>query len=223
MNIHHNHVELIGRLHGGLNMITNKHGDTIFDGTLAVQRTSGTFDYLPISIPAKLVGGEPGKTMCSMVTVTELYNRRLRMVGELRSYNKEVQGKSRHYTTLLVREIKEENRPADDNQACLQGVICRQPVYRETPFGREICDFMVVIPRSSGRSSYIPCICWSGKARKVSALEVGTLVALKGRFQSREYQKALDNGDVETRMAHEVSCKHVDVVEVVEEWANGSK
>lgn len=222
MKYHRNHAELIGRLHGELNMITNKHGDTIFDGTLAVQRTSGTVDYLPISIPAKLVGGKPGKTMCSMVTVTELYNRRLRVLGDLRSYNKDVQGKARHYTTLFVREIQEEDQATDDNNVNLQGVICRPPVFRETPFGREICDFMVVVNLGGTRGAYIPCICWGLTARKISALEVGTMVALRGRFQSREYSKRLDNGDYEMRTTHEVSCKHVDVVEVVEEWVNGS-
>ena len=157
-----------------------------------------------------------------MNEVTELYGRHLRLIGELRSYNKEVQGKSRHYTTLFVREIKEENEATDDNHVELQGIICRQPGYRETPFGREICDFMLVIPRSGGRSAYIPCICWSMTARKISALEVGQMVNLRGRFQSREYQKVLDNGSVDTRQTHEVSCKHVDVVKVVEEWATGS-
>jgi len=222
MQHHHDHAEIVGRLHGEINAITNKHGDTIFDGTLAVQRQSGTFDYLPISIPAELVGGMPGKTMCSMVKVTELYGRHLRLRGELRSYNKEVQGKFRHYTVMHVQEISDAEQPADDNQVALQGVICRPTVYRETPQGREICDFMLAVNHDH-RSSYIPCICWGRAALKVSALEVGTLVALKGRFQSREYEKVLDNGEKETRTTHEVSCKYVDVVKVVEEWVDGSK
>lgn len=222
MQHHINRVSISGRLHGELSIITNQNGDTFFDGILAVQRTSGTFDYLPITIPAKLVGGEPGKTMGSMVKVTELYGRRLRMDGELMSYNKDVQGKSRHYTTLLVCNIMDEGKPGDYNLVELQGVICRAPSFRETPFGREICDFMVAINRSGGQSAYIPCIAWGMTARDVSAMEVGTKVALKGRFQSREYQKKLDNGEKETRTTYEVSCKHVDAVEVREEWVNGS-
>lgn len=221
MQHHHNHVELVGRLHGEINAVTNTHGDTIFDGTLAVQRLSGTFDYLPISIPAELVGGAPGKIMCSMTKVTELYGRRLRLRGQVRSYNKEVQGKSRHYTVMHVQAISDADQPADDNQVDLQAVICRPPVYRETPMGREICDFMLAVNHGH-RGSYIPCICWGRTALKVSALEVGTLVNLRGRFQSREYQKVLDIGETVTRTTHEVSCKHVDVVEVVEEWATGS-
>lgn len=222
MNNHYNHAEIIGRLHGEINAVINNHGDTIFDGTLAVQRQSGACDYLPISIPAELFGGVPGKTMCSMIKVTDLYGHHLRLRGEVRSYNKEVQGKSRHYTTLLVKEIGDADKPTDDNNVELQGVICRTPVYRETPFGREICDFMIAVNLTGDRCAYIPCICWSRTARDISAKEVGTLVRLRGRFQSREYQKVLENGSVETRKTHEVSCKYVDVVKVVEEWATGS-
>ena len=222
MSYHLNRASISGRLHGELSMITNRNGDTFFDGTLAVQRLSGTFDYLPITIPAKLVGWEPGKTMGSMVKVTELYGRRIRMDGELRTYNKEVQGKARHYTTLLVRNIMDEGNPEDYNVVELEGVIFREPYYHETPFGREVCDVQVAVNRSCGRSAYIPCICWGLTARNVSAMEIGQKVALRGRFQSREYQKKLDNGTVETRTTYEVSCKHVDAVEVVEEWVNGS-
>lgn len=222
MNYHLNHAVLIGRLHGDMNAVTNKNGDTFFDGTLAVQRQSGTFDYLPITIPAKLVGGEPGKTMCSMVKVTELYGRHLRLVGELRTYNKDIPGKNRHYTVLHVQEITEETSATDDNHVEMEGVISRPPHYRETPFGREICDFVIAVNRSCGRSAYIPCLAWGLTARRISAQEIGTKVKLTGRFQSREYQKVLDNGEKETRTTHEVSCKHVDVVEVVEECVNGS-
>lgn len=208
MQHYYNHAELVGRLHGEINAVTNKHGDTIFDGTLAVQRQSGTFDYLPISIPAELVGGAPYKHMLSMTKVAELYGRHLRLRGELRSYNKEVQSKSRHYTVMHVQEISDAEQPADDNRVAMQGVICRPTVYRETPLGRKICDFMIAVNHDH-RSSYIPCICWGRAALKVSALEVGTLVNLRGRFQSREYQKVLDNGETVTRTTNEVSCNRV--------------
>lgn len=212
-----NRVELIGRLHGELTMITSKKGNTYFEGTLAVQRTSGTFDYLPISIPSELVGGTPGKTMCSMVKVTELYGRHLRLVGVIRSYIKDVHGKSRHFTSLYVKEIADADQEGDGNHVELEGVICRTPSYRETPFGREVCDFMVVVTNSSCRASYIPAICWSKTARKVDAMEVGQRVTLSGRYQSREYQKKLENDLYETRTTHEVSCKHVRLAEVSEE------
>lgn len=219
MKYHLNHVELIGRLQGVLNAVTNKNGDTFFDGTLAVQRLSGTFDYLPITIPARLINnGCP--TLGSLRKLEEC--RRLRMVGELRTYNKELPGKIRHHTVLLVREFKEENQATDDNHVEMEGVICREPYYHETPFGREICSFTIAVNRSCNRSAYIPCICWGLTAWMVSGLEVGTKVALLGRFQSREYQKQLDNGKTETRTTYEVSCKCVDVVEVAEEWVNGS-
>lgn len=212
MQHYYNRVELVGRLHGEINTVTNPHGDTFFNGTLAVQRTSGVVDYLPISIPSELVDGTPAEDMC-----TKLQDRHLRLRGQVRSYNKEEQGKSRHYTTVLVREISDADKPDDDNYVELQGVICRPPVYRETPLGREICDFMIAINLGGKRGAYIPCICWRRTARDISTLDVGTTVCMRGRFQSREYQKVLENGNVDTRKTCEVSCKHVDVVKAVEE------
>lgn len=206
MKHHHNHVELIGRLHGDLHSYSiEATGEMFFNGTIAVLRTSGVFDYLPINIPAWLVDGNAEKAFA-------LHGRCLRLIGEIRTHNKLTEGKSRHYTVMYVKEIKEENQATNDNNVELEGVICRPPVYRETPFGREICDFMIAINRSCNRSAYIPCIAWGMTARKVSALEVGTMVTMHGRFQSREYTKQLQNGQQETRTTHEVSCKYVNVV-----------
>lgn len=210
INTYRNHAEVIGRLHGDLTAATNKNGDVFFDGTFAVQRQSGTVDHLPISVPAALVG--------SITKATELYGRHLRLVGDLRSYNKVVDGKS-HHIVLYVKEITAESSATDDNQIELQGVISRAPIYRKTPLGREICDFMVAINRSGGRSAYIPVICWGKTARMVSTLALGTPVAIRGRFQSREYAKKLDIGETVTMTAYEVSSKSVKVVEA---WATGS-
>ena len=202
---YYNYAEVIGRLDGDLIAATNNNGDVFFDGTFAVQRQSGTVDHLPISIPTALVG--------SITKATELYGRHLRMVGDLRSFNKDEGGKSRHRIVLYVKEITEASSDTDRNRIELEGVISRGPVYRETPLGREICDCMVAINRSGGRSAYIPVICWGKTARMVGALEIGTPVSLLGRFQSRKYEKKLDTGETVTMTAYEVSSKSVKVVE----------
>ena len=202
---HLNHVIVIGRLHGDLRSYSIDTGETFFDGIVVVQRQSGTADYLPISIPAALFDDASD--------VFNLHGRVLRLIGEIRTYNRLIADKSRHYTVLFVKQIAGESAEATDgNNVELEGVICRPPVYRETPFGREICDFIIAVNRRYGRNSYIPCIAWGLTARKVSTLAVGTTVSLTGRFQSREYRKKLDNGQEETRMTHEVSCKRVNIV-----------
>ena len=206
---HHNNVELIGRLHGDLIAVTSKNGGAFFDGTLAVQRLSGTVDYLPINIPASLVSGGYG--------VTSLRGLTLRMAGKMKSYNKLTDGKSRHIILLKVEEVAEVAEDAEGNHVELNGVICSKPAYRETPFGREICDFMLAVNSDGKKSAYIPCISWVNSARKVSTLDMGTTVKLEGRFQSREYMKKLENGEYETRVTHEVSCKYVKVVREVDE------
>lgn len=200
MKYHYNHVELSGRMHGEINAVINAHGDTIYEGILAVKRHSGTDDLLPISIPAELVG--------SVTDVTRLYGRHLHMVGEMRSFNKNMADKGRHFTTILIREIADADQAEDDNRVELEGVICKRPVYRETPFGRKICDIMLAVNHGH-RSSYIPCIFWGKTAAMVAMQDVGTTIMVSGRYQSREYQKVLDIGETVTRITRELSCDRV--------------
>jgi len=126
----------------------------------------------------------------------------------MRSYHKLLGGKHCLFTSLLVRSITDADQAEDDNLVTLEGVICKAPSFRETPFGREICDFILAINHGR-RSSYIPCIAWGQSARNVSVLEVGTTVELEGRYQSREYQKVLNSGEMVTRTTREVSCRWV--------------
>ena len=133
------------------------------------------------------------------------------MEGQLRSYNKVIEGAGR----LLITGFAQRLLPPDDeenpNQVQLTGALCKLPSYRTTPFGREIADLMLAVNRAYGKSDYIPCITWGRTARFASHLKVGDRIQLLGRFQSRAYQKQLADGSVISKMAYEVSVGRLSV------------
>ena len=169
-------------------------GEKFYYATLSVPRLSGTEDLLPITLSERLVDG---------MTLSE--GSPLSIEGQLRSYNKVIEGAGR----LLITGFAQRLMPTDDgenpNQVQLTGALCKLPSYRTTPFGREIADLMLAVNRAYGKSDYIPCITWGRTARFASHLKVGDKVQLMGRFQSRAYQKQLPDGTVIGKMAYEVS------------------
>ena len=114
---------------------------------------------------------------------------------------------------LEIEVLDDSDEREDENEICLDGYICKPPVYRETPFGREISDLLIAVNRSYGKSDYIPCICWGRNARFANGLEVGTKLKAQGRIQSREYVKRLSETESETRTAFEVSIARLEVIE----------
>ena len=204
-----NRVSVIGRLHGDLKAFHSAADvEMLYDGTIVVQRLSGTMDFLHFLIPATVA------TRCGYTNPSDFMAHPLRMMGSIQTYSRLVDGKKRHYIILKVDHVEDALGSRDDNRVTLVGKISRPPVYRETPFGREVCEFMVAVERSRRRNDYIPCIAWGDNARYVGAMEEGQIVELAGRFQSREYVKTLENGEKETRTAYEVSAKTVCTHEV---------
>ncbi|MBR2617216.1 MAG: single-stranded DNA-binding protein, partial [Clostridia bacterium] len=130
---------------------------------------------------------------------------RLSAVGQFRSYNKLVDGKSRLMLTVFVRETVEGDKYKNPNNVVLCGYICKPPVYRTTPFHREIADVLVAVNRAYNKSDYIPCIAWGRNARFVKNLTVGERIAVSGRIQSRDYQKKISETETRTMTAYEVS------------------
>jgi single-stranded DNA-binding protein len=190
-----NRIVTVGRLEGALTLSHEVMNEPFYMGTLLVKRLSGAMDKLPLTVPGKLmVGGELE------------YDGLLMIQGQVRSYNKVVDGAGRLMVTLFAQSIA----PAEDNdtlnKVTIAGALCRPPVYRSTPFGREICDMMLAVNRAFGKSDYIPCIAWGRNAQYASRFNVGDRVRLTGRLQSREYQKLLENGEYMMRMAYEVSA-----------------
>lgn len=170
------------------------YGEGFYELYVKVMRLSGQADILPVTISERLIQGNDlkvGSTICAL--------------GQFRSYNKLEGGRSRLMLTVFVREIMDCALSKNPNSIVLSGYICKPPIYRTTPFNREIADLLIAVNRAYNKSDYIPCIAWGRNARFVQNLKVGDRVALSGRIQSREYQKRLSDTESVTMTAYEVS------------------
>ena len=171
-------------------------GEGFFEMFIEVQRLSNESDVLPVTISERLI--EDFKV-----------GQEIGVIGQFRSYNKVGDGKSKLMLTIFVKELINPTEISEINQIYLIGYICKEPIYRTTPFGREICDVLLAVNRAYNKSDYLPCIAWGRNARFVRDLGVGEKLEMQGRIQSRKYQKRLDDGTVETRVAYEISVSSV--------------
>lgn len=176
-------------------------GEKFYEVQLAVDRLSGMQDVLPISVSERLLGNH--FCLGNKVTVS----------GQFRSYNKTVGERSKLMLTVFVKDVLPFDETLNPNQMYLTGYICKPPIYRTTPFSREIADVLVAVNRQYNKSDYIPCIVWGRNARFASSLSVGQQIQIVGRVQSRNYQKRLDDETVVTRTAYEVSVSKILLVE----------
>lgn len=174
--------------------------EKFYAGQIRCTRLSGVDDMIPVTIPERLLGQKKIEDVLGPI----------RVEGQIRSYNKIVDGAGRLCLTLFVNDfgIPEPGKP--QNSIALEGTVCRKPTFRSTPFGREICDLMVAVPRRQGKDDYVPSIVWGRNGRWASSLVPGDRVVITGRLQSREYDKLLDTGDVEKRTTYEVSAFSID-------------
>ncbi len=176
------------------------YGEGFYLFQLDVPRLSDNADRLPVTISDRLID----KELLKEGTI-------LKVKGQLRSYNNYSDKKNRLILTVFARDIEilEEMDEENPNEICLNGFICKAPVYRTTPFGREIADILVAVNRAYNKSDYIPCIAWGRNARFAGNLEVGTKIRLWGRIQSRTYQKKIGDA-VEEKVAYEVSISKIE-------------
>ena len=169
-----------------------------------VKRLSNSKDRIPLMISERLID------------VTKDYTGEFIMVnGQFRSYNRHEGSKNRLVLSVFAREaafVEAEDDKVKSNQIFLDGFICKPPVYRKTPLGREIADMLVAVNRPYGKSDYIPCISWGRNARFASNFEVGSRVQIWGRIQSREYVKKLEDDRTEKRTAYEVSVSKMEEI-----------
>lgn len=179
-------------------------GEKFYYATLSVPRLSGAEDLLPITISERLMEG-----------IALDVGMPLRFEGQLRSYNKVVEGAGRLLITGFAQRLLDPDTDENPNQVQLTGALCKPPSYRTTPFGREIADLMLAVNRAYGKSDYIPCITWGRTARFASHLRVGDRVTLLGRFQSRAYQKQLTDGTVLNKTAYEVSVGRLSMADSI--------
>ena len=177
-------------------------GEGFYLVDILVKRLSDSEDRIPLMVSERLVD------------VSQDYEGEYIMVqGQFWSYNRHEEKKNRLVLSVFVRElsfVEEADDSIKTNQIFLDGYICKPPVYRKTPLGREIADLLLAVNRPYGKSDYIPCICWGRNARYASAFEVGGHVLLWGRIQSREYIKKLGENETEKRTAYEVSVSKLE-------------
>lgn len=203
--LQNNEVLLVGVAVSERRFSHKVYGEGFYTFDLEVPRLSESSDILPITISERLFANW-GKITGKIFQV----------VGQFRSYNQYEEGKNRLILTVFgleAREATEQELIKNKNQIYLNGYICKKPVYRTTPFGREITDLLIAVNRSYHKSDYIPCISWGRNARYAEGLKVGDHIEIWGRIQSRNYQKKLETGEMETRVAYEVSIAKMEISE----------
>lgn len=201
-----NKLTLVGTIISEPQFSHEVFGEGFYETKLEVSRLSDQVDVLPITISERLIA-EHGIVIGEKIAVE----------GQFRSYNKLENGKSRLVLTVFVREIIDIQETSNPNSIEISGFICKQPIYRTTPFKREICDILVAVNRAYNKSDYIPCITWGRNARYMNNVPVGTKITLNGRIQSRTYQKVDENGQIFERIAYEVSVSKVSCENIVRE------
>ena len=200
--IENNKVSVIGEVVSEFTFSHEVFGEGFYIADLAVSRLSDQVDVIPLMISERLL--DVSKDYRGMT---------MEAIGQFRSYNRHEGAKNRLVLSVFVREVEfidEELDGAKTNHILLEGYICKKPVYRKTPLGREIADLLLAVNRPYGKSDYIPCICWGRNARYASGFEVGEHVQLLGRIQSREYVKRISDTETEKRIAYEVSVSKLE-------------
>ena len=197
MELNYNRVHLCGQAADAPVLSHINHGCAFYRFTLSVLRLSGQADKLPVIVPKTLLDAVP---VAAGDTVT--------VIGQLRSFN----NKSGQGSRLVISVFAHQLTPGGEspfNQIQLSGVLCKTPVPRRTPLGREICDIILAVNRRYGRADYLPVIAWGQLAVQAARLQVGDTLSLEGRVQSRTYRKVLEDGTAQERVAYEVSAMHL--------------
>ena len=213
--LENNYLTLVGKVTGEKKFSHEIYGERFYIFNLEIPRLSGVADIIPITISERLINED---------TLNE--GQKLLVKGQFRSYNSYESEKNRLILTVFAKDVKvisEEEQSEEENEmtkkdvvtneVVLIGYICKKPIYRQTPFGREIADILLAVNRAYNKSDYIPCIAWGRNARFCQNLEVGSQIKIVGRVQSRTYEKKHEDGSIETRVAYEVSVGSLEVIE----------
>ncbi|RHP32334.1 single-stranded DNA-binding protein [Lachnotalea sp. AF33-28] len=203
--IENNKVVVIGEVISDFTFSHEVFGEGFYLTEILVNRLSDQVDVIPLMVSERL-----------MDINADYKGLTVKVNGQFRSYNRHEGMRNRLVLSVFVREVEFVEEFTDytkTNQIFLDGYICKEPIYRKTPLGREIADLLVAVNRPYGKSDYIPCIAWGRNARYASSFDVGGRVKIWGRVQSREYVKKIDEVDSEKRVAYEVSVSKLEYVE----------
>ena len=203
--IENNRVCIIGEIVSEFTFSHEVFGEGFYIANVSVNRLSDMVDVIPLMISERLID------------VTKDYRgMKIEVAGQFRSYNRHEGTKNKLVLSIFVRELRfleEDEMPEEQsksNQIFLDGYVCKPPIYRKTPLGREIADVLVAVNRPYGKSDYIPCIAWGRNARFAGGLEVGSHLQVCGRVQSREYVKKISEEEIEKHVAYEVSVSKLE-------------
>ena len=205
-----NHLVLVGKVTSEKRFSHETYGEKFYIFDMEVARLSDTTDIIPVTASVRILSDE-------LLTI----GNKLVIRGQFRSYNSYVNEKSKLVLTVFAKDVLTEADLSEEeledtkrtsNEVTLVGYICKPPIYRQTPFGREIADVLLAVNRAYNKSDYIPTIAWGRNARFCQNLPIGTEVKIVGRVQSRNYEKKYEDGTVEQRVAYEVSIASLQVV-----------
>ncbi len=209
--LENNYLTLVGKVTGEKRYSHEIYGEKFYIFDLSIPRLSGNADIIPITVSERIVND-------NMLAI----GKKLLVKGQFRSYNSYENERNRLILTVFAKDIveleenEEENELAKKdqvtNEVVLIGYICKKPIYRQTPFGREIADILLAVNRAYNKSDYIPSIAWGRNARFCQNIEVGTQVKIVGRVQSRTYEKKFEDGTSQTRVAYEVSIGSLEII-----------
>ncbi len=201
-----NKAVIIGQIYDEPEFSHEMYGEGFYNFFVKVPRLSENSDYLPVTVSERLLEG-----------IDTSIGNEVMIEGQLRSYNKYIDGSNRLVLTVFARDIKEhdpKDKSQNPNQIYIDGYICKPTIYRTTPFKREITDMLIAVNRPYNKSDYIPAISWGRNAKYCDKLKVGDRIRLWGRIQSREYQKKLSEDCIVTKTAYEISVIKIEKVQV---------
>ena len=200
-----NQVTIAGEVVSEFTFSHEVYGEHFYIVNIAVCRLSNSYDVIPVMVSERLIDVTSDYRGCY-----------LQVSGQFRSYNRHEENRNRLVLSVFAREAvlasQEDEDEQNPNHIFLDGYVCKHPVYRKTPLGREIADVLLAVNRPYGKSDYIPCICWGRNARFADKFEVGSHIQIWGRIQSREYQKKIAEDQYEKRVAYEVSVSKLEYI-----------
>lgn len=216
--LENNYLTLVGKVTSEKEFSHEIYGEKFYTFDLSIPRLSGNADIIPITVSERLITDDMSKI-----------GTKLLIKGQFRSYNSYENEKNKLILTVFAKDMQKlEEEPQDGeenefakkdtitNEVVLVGYICKKPIYRQTPFGREIADLLLAVNRAYNKSDYIPSIAWGRNARFCQNLEVGSEVKIVGRIQSRNYEKKYEDGSVVKKVAYEVSIGSLEIINAVE-------
>lgn len=207
-----NHLVLVGKVTSDKTYSHEIYGEKFYIFDLEVPRLSSAVDIIPITVSERL-----------LTNLDLEIGKKITVEGQFRSYNSYQNERNKLILTVFAKDIietvedeteeAEERKDVVTNQVTLSGYVCKKPIYRQTPFDREIADLLLAVNRAYNKSDYIPCIAWGRNARFCQNMEVGTEVKIVGRVQSRKYEKKFEDGTSEIRVAYEVSISSMEIID----------